>query len=476
MNKNTAIYRENRNEMEDIAIDRSLVEIRNEKLSVTILSIIGNCFINNIVFIASNLISTINLILLGHIVLQNKTHYELFMTYQIGICIIDFFGKVFIIGLLRYIFEKKEHRKIYQIYLKLKTGLVLIIPIIMIPVSLSSYFIIRLLLKNNLDIYNQSLNKQIYFKFLIFSPIIYFFEILFYLNLKLLRAFEETKAIISYINCYLISHFVACWILLYILKIGIIGLTISYAFNSFLFYFFTNIYINSKEEESENFFAFPPKEYIDINVLNTLKEASSFSMRHVCDTLFLYLLFIFTLFTDKKQLIVNIVYIDFYYLLNGINKGFYFTFRQYLLHSKESNEEKKKYTVVFSLTFLAILFVLFAVILIFKNVLMKIYLINGGDINLRTISHSIQTVFSFCVLFNGIQILLYGFIRGMASPSPLMHKFIYSFICLFLCLILCFVYKMGIKGLWYSVLLLCLGFAFGNGYKSIIHFNNFFIK
>ena len=218
MNKNTAIYRKNRNEMEDIAIDRSLVEIRNEKLSVTILSIIGNCFINNIVFIASNLISTINLILLGHIVLQNKTHYELFMTYQIGICIIDFFGKVFIIGLLRYIFEKKEHRKIYQIYLKLKTGLVLIIPIIMIPVSLSSYFIIRLLLKNNLDIYNQSLNKQIYFKFLIFSPIIYFFEILFYLNLKLLRAFEETKAIISYINCYLISHFVACWILLYILK------------------------------------------------------------------------------------------------------------------------------------------------------------------------------------------------------------------------------------------------------------------
>jgi uncharacterized paraquat-inducible protein A len=101
--------------MEDIAIDRSLVEIRNEKLSVTILSIIGNCFINNIVFIASNLISTINLILLGHIVLQNKTHYELFMTYQIGICIIDFFGKVFIIGLLRYIFEKKEHRKIASI-------------------------------------------------------------------------------------------------------------------------------------------------------------------------------------------------------------------------------------------------------------------------------------------------------------------------------------------------------------------------
>ena len=125
------------------------------------------------------------------------------MAYQIGISIIDFFGRVFIIGLLRYNFEKKEYRKLYSFYQRFKTGLIVLIPLIMIPVSLSSYFILKLLLKNNLDIYNQSLNKQIYFKFLIFSPIIYFFEILFYLNLILLRAFEEIKAIISYTNLFI---------------------------------------------------------------------------------------------------------------------------------------------------------------------------------------------------------------------------------------------------------------------------------
>ena len=477
MSRHSTLSVVGKNEKEDVSIDRSLVEIRNEKLSITILGIIGNCFINNLVFIASNFISTINLILLGHISLQNKTHYQLFMTYEIGVAIINFFGKIITIGLLRYIFEIKEYRKIYFSYLRLKTGLILIIPTIMIPVSLSSYFIIKLLLRNNLDIYNQSLNKEIYFKFMIFTPAIYFFEILFYLNLKLLRAFEETKRVVSYINFFIISHIVSCWILLYILKIGILGLTISYFFNSFIFYFFSNYYINdTKGEEIENFFIIPPGEYIDSSIVNTLKEASSFSMRHLGDTFLVYLLFIVTLFTDKNQLIVNIVYLNFYYFLNSINKGFYLTLRNYLLHSNESNEEKKKYIIVFTLTFLTLLFSLFILLLIYKNVLMIIYLIKGGDKYLQIISNSIQVIYSFCILFNGIQILFYGFNRGMAAPSPIIIKFIYSFIGFFLCLILCFVYKKGILGLWIAMLILCLAHFLQNGYKSIIHFNNFFFN
>ena len=475
--KSSAIYSMNRNKIEDIWIDRSLVEIRNEKLIITILNIIANGFVNNLVFVASNLFSTINLILLGHISLQDKTHYELFMTYQIGVAIINFFGKVIIIGLLRYIFEIKEYNKIYHSYLRLKTGLIVIIPLIMIPVSLSSYFIIKLLLRNNLDIYNQSMNKEIYFKFMIFTSLIYFFEILFYLNIKILRAFEKTRAAFSYINFFIISHIVSCWILLYIIKIGIFGLTISYCLNSFIFYSLTNTYIgDSKEEEIENFFIFPPREYFSSDVINTLKEASSLSMRHLSDTFLLYLLFIATLFTDKNQLIVNIIYLNFYHLINGINKGFYLTFRQYLLHSKESNEEKKKYVIIFSLTFLAFTLSIFIALMIFRNILIDIYLIKGGDKYLRIITKSIHIIYSLCILLNGIQILFYGFNRGMASSSPIYVKFINSFICFFLCLILCFIYKKGILGLWIAILVLCLFFIFENGYKSVMHFNNFFFK
>ena len=177
----------NKNEIDDIAnFDRSLVEERNERVLITILKIIGNCTINNIVNSSNRLMLTINLILLGHISLQETTHYELFMTYQIGIAIIEFFGKLIIIGLLKFLLEKKGSEDLYNIYLKLKTALIFIIPIIMIPISLCSYFIIKSLLKNNLDIYDQSINKEIYLKFLIFTPIIYFFEILLYLNFQLL--------------------------------------------------------------------------------------------------------------------------------------------------------------------------------------------------------------------------------------------------------------------------------------------------
>lgn len=466
----------NKNEIDDVNFDRSLVEERNEKLSITILKIIGSSFINNIVNISGRLIVTINLILLGHISLQNKTHYVLFMTFQIGVAIIDFFGKLFIIGLLKYLFEKKDSEELYNLFIKLKTALIFIIPIIMIPISIGSYFIIQLLLKYSLDIYDQSLNKEIYFKFLIFTPVIYFFEILFYLNLQLLRAFEETKALITYANFFIISHILACWIFLYILRLGIIGLTISYCINSFLFYLFSNIYINnSKEDEKVNFLIIPFKQYLNDDLFIYLKEAGSLSLRNISDSFIFYLLFIASLFTDRKQLIVNIIYLNFYDTLIGINKGCYITLRNYLLNDKESTEKKKKYVIIFTLTYFIFAFLLFIVLITCENILLDLYLIKGGDEDLKNISNSIKIIYGLCVLFNCIQILLYGFIRGMAMASSILKKIGYSLICLLLCLFLCFYLELGIIGLWISVLIMCFLYIYENTKKSINHFINFFL-
>ena len=70
---NQGNYFINKNEIDDTAnLDRSVVEERNEKNSFIILKIIGNSTINNIVNLSSRLILTINLILLGHIPLQDN--------------------------------------------------------------------------------------------------------------------------------------------------------------------------------------------------------------------------------------------------------------------------------------------------------------------------------------------------------------------------------------------------------------------
>ena len=140
--------------------------------------------------------------------------------------------------------------------------------------------------------------------------------------------------------------------------------------------------------------------------------------------------------------------------------------KNYLLDNKEATEKKKNYVIIFSLTILIFSFSLFIILIVFKNILLNIYLINGGDKDLKIISNSIEIIYSLCVLFNSIQILLYGFIRGMAMPSPVMRKVIYSLICLSLCLLLCFYFDYGIFGLWISVLIMCFLYICENtGYK-----------
>ena len=113
--------------------------------------------------------------------------------------------------------------------------------------------------------------------------------------------------------------------------------------------------------------------------------------------------------------------------------------------------------------------------MVFENILLKLYLINGGDVEFKAISSSIKIIYSLCMLFNVIQILLYGFIRGMAMASPLIKKVFYSIICLSLCLLLCFYFHYGIIGLWASILIMCFLYTCENTYKTIIHFNNFFL-
>ena len=147
---------------------------------------IKNTFFNNIVIISSQLILTTNLILLGHLLYEKKIHYDLFMTYQIGVFILELFGRVFFLGLLKYLFLEKEE---YKNFIGMKTLFAILIPIIMIPLSLFSYLIIKLLLQNNLEIYNQNINKEVWTKFLIFTPAIYLFELLFFFKYTIINLF-----------------------------------------------------------------------------------------------------------------------------------------------------------------------------------------------------------------------------------------------------------------------------------------------
>ena len=460
---------------EDINIyDVSLVSSNPENPKLRALKSIGNSFYNNIAVLLYKLIMTTNLIIIGQVLLGNISQYELVISYQIYVIILEILGKFLIIGLVKYIFEDKEDNdKIYNSYIRMKTALVLIIPLVTTPVAILSKFIIKIF-NTNLKISIETIN-EVYFKYLIYTPAIYLFEILFILNIQFLQSQKKTNAVFSYIVFFLLSHIALCYIL-FEFEIGIIGLTISYGFNSFLFYFFTNRYIrNIREFEMQNFFFLVPgSENFNSEVLNEIKQNGYLSFINLGEIIIVHFLFLASLFTNKDQLIVNIIYLNVYEFIFAMNRGFYYTLKKYISTNVESAEKRQQYVVNFFFYFIILYSCFFIILLKFNNILLDCYLFDGGNGVLKNINKNLRTIFPLCILLNGIRMLLNGMIRGMNIPFPVAKKAVYIIICIASCFIFCFVYNKGIYGLWISKFILNLLFVFDNAYKAINYLPQFF--
>ena len=435
---------------------------------------IKNSFFNNIVIISSQLIMTTNLILLGHLLYEKKIHYDLFMTYQIGVFILELFGRVFFLGLLKYLFVEKEENKNL---IGMKTLLVILVPLIMVPLSLLSYYIIKLLLQYNLEIYSQHINKEVWTKFLIFTPAIYLFELLFFLNIQLLTYIKRQRTVLFYLVCFFVAHITLSFILLYVIEIGIIGLTISYFVNSFLFYFFTNITIKKErnyEEQDFIFFLIPNRQNFNSEIFKLLKEKSYISLINYGDVIVIHILFFATLFTNKNQLIVNIIYINFYELICAINKGFYYNLKNYIWEKMEESDYKQKYVKFFSLYFTLITLSIFIVLVLIKYILLDMYLFEGGEIIFKNVSNQLKIIYPICILIMGIRMNLNGIIRGMSVALHPLKKLIYIGIYVICCYFFCFFADFEILGLWISLLIFDVLLVLESIHKANSLFPQFF--
>lgn len=440
---------------------------------------VKNSFFNNLVFSLSKLITTINLILLGHILYENKTNYQLFMIFQIGVFIIEILGKIFLFGLLKYLFYDKEENELYILFVKMKAALIILILIILIPVSIISYFIIEIILKYNFEIYDQYLIKEVYFNFILFTPLISLFEILFLLNIEFIHKINKLKverdnynikAIFFYIISFLICHITLSYCLLYILEIGLIGLTLSYGLNSFIFYLCTNRYITKKQQyNSQHFFIIPNIELFDDDLMNILKENSVSSFNNLSDVIVFIFLFLVSLFTTQNQLIINIIYLNFYELLCTINRGFYFTLKNYFSKNLEDATKRKRYVIYFSLYYLILTLAIFIVLILFKNILLETYLYEGGKGKID-ISMNLKIIYPIVILISNVRMALNGILRGMSVSLPSGRKAFYIIIYMILCWILCINFNYGIFGLWLSILLLNIAFVLESTHKAQIYF------
>ena len=461
------------NEENNAIKDRSLVIVSKEKPERAAIESIGFSFFNNMVITLFRAIVTTNLILLGHLLYEQKIHYQLFMTFQIGVFILEFFGKYFIIGLLKYIFfENSEKKTLYNLYIRIKTALIFIIPFITIPISIISYYIMDSLFKYSLKIDNQDLIKEVYKKFLLFTPVIYFFEILFFLNLKYLNACNRIRLVLMYIICYLICHIVLSYILLFILNYGVFGLTISYGLNSFLFFFLTNnkIYIIEDVDEDSFFHFIPNKNNLNWPVIKKVGEISVYSLINIGEIFPVHFLFLIGLFIGKNQLIVNIIYLNFFELVSEIYRGFYYTIKKELSIKYQDWIQKQNYLLFFSVYYSILSLTIFILLILFKNILLNIYLFKGGESILKEISGTLRIIYPLCILCMSVKILLNGIIRNLEIPVSNKRRLVYIIICIIFAYIFCFIKDLGIFGIWISMLSLEFLHAGENLAKTIKYF------
>ena len=108
--------------------------------------------------------------------------------------------------------------------------------------------------------------------------------------------------------------------------------------------------------------------------------------------------------------------------------------------------------------------------IIFKNILLNIYLLDGGEHIFKEIAKSLIIIYPLCILFMSVKIILNGIIRGMDIPVSNKRRLVYMIICIVFCYIFCFLYGFGIIGIWISMLILEFFHAGENSAKTIKHF------
>lgn len=469
-------FEKNINEVKAL-YDVSYVHISSETPEKEAFKSIKNSFFNNLVVSLCKLIMFTNLILIGHSSLGNKPNYDLFMTYQTSVVVLEILGKFLIAGILKKLFEEKEDmEELYNLYIKIKTALVFLIPLITIIFCVCSYFIIGLLFKYTLKIDIQEINHKIFFQFLIFTPIIYLFELLFILNIQFLHYLDKAREVFIYISLFFICHIALSYSLLYILKLDLYSLTISYFANTFLFYLFSNIFIRKLcEETNDNFFFIPNKENYNSEMVEILKEKITKSLLNIEEILFMYFCFFVAFFADKNQLIVNIIYLDFFVLIKAINTGFYFSLKRHISTKIEESESRQKYVATFGFYYIIICLALFLVLIIFKNILLNIYLKKGGSDELKNISSQLRIFFPLSVLLSSFRMLLNGIVRGMNIPFlSIPKKIIYFIIAFILCFVFCFYKDNGILGLWKTIFIMGLLLIIDTTQRAIQFLRAFF--
>jgi Na+-driven multidrug efflux pump len=317
-----------------------------------------------------------------------------------------------------------------------------------------------------------SIINEVYKKFLLFTPIIYFFEILFLLNVKFLNTLDRIKDVFIFILAYVLCHVGLSVMLMFFLDFGLFGLTISYGFNSIFFFFCTDLRIyNIVKRDAQNYFyLIPNRNNFEREIITNLREISRFSLYNLGEVFPNHFIFFASMLLGPEQLIVNIIYLNFFELVIEINKGFYYSIKRDIKNKIDDANDRQIYIAIFSTYYLLLNLPVFITLLIFKNILLNTYIYQGASAVFQELAGHLRIIYPLCIMAMAGKIILNGITRVMEKPMSIVRKIIYILISMFICYLLCFFNNFGLFGLWISMIVLDLLHVNENLNKVIRYF------
>jgi len=437
--------------------DISYVNPEIEYSSSLVLSfdILSDSFFNILPTLLLAFIDTINLIILGHFDSSGKgTGYEYFNYFQIGVVYLNLFGFVFALGTLKSL--KKEISNLEKNYLNTKLLLIGIVFLIILPLNLVSYYILSSIYSEE-GLSTISMLWYIYRNFLIFAPILAYFQLLLQLNLRIFQNYNMRAMSLWIFILHILLHLFFSFLFVFYFNFEVKGIIFSLIVTSVICYFISNKLTNDYIIRETNFYIFPGTDF-DLNSLTeTMKINFVTGIITYLEYAGLGFFTLFSLLINHESLTANIILVNFICTLQIMGNGFSSTLKRYIQLStssyKHSHIGKKKFIKFLALLTVSSAFILAILILMTKSKFVYIYLNESDITSFNIISDLFSNVvqyFSFIIFFDYISRILDGYVKGIDANITHLMFFKLSFIIIFvpIGLVWCFVYDYGLIAFW----------------------------
>lgn len=413
-------------------VNNDLVHLSNKDL---IFDILTNSFLYSLPSLILTGAITVSLLTISHFTYTTselntidtdlKQSLNNFNLLALGILYITIFGFSFLIGSLKP-FEYAGYslfcrqRGFLEIYEDTKKMILIITLVIILPLSLLSYEILKFMFQYNIDTLDL---YRLYKEFIVFSPVFLLFMGFIHLNFKTMLIANMHKELVIYGGIYFKLFGFSYLIFVYLLKLNIFGITCGLISNSIITYFLTQYSIKRNIEslsDSYYFKIFRNSNFAIPKINDYIKETLFSGLYDNLNFAAFGITVLVSLFLSEYEFAANVIIFNLLSLIRCLCFGLSSTFKTYVgVHSlQHSLLSKKKFLRLFTLVFLSLAVIFSILILTLQYQICLIYFYKETP-NFDLIKHEVSSVlryYSIVIFIDYTAIVSDGFIQGV-NPS-----------------------------------------------------------